>query len=145
MSGEEFDCYNKSEGKPVHTNIDGELQLLPKDNKLTPGQGIYKGKNKTTEPKTPVRRSNRLPFAKQTKKLGDVPYQTNNSKKKQTANGNLLQEKTATTTKETEDENHLIFGKKSKKSVQYGPTTTADKSPPDESGEGECDMCRFDL
>ena len=23
-------CYNKSEGKPVHTNIDDELQLLPK-------------------------------------------------------------------------------------------------------------------
>ena len=42
VSDEEFDCYNKSDGKPVHTNIDDELQLLPKDNKLTPGQGIYK-------------------------------------------------------------------------------------------------------
>ena len=68
ISDEEFDCHNKSEGKPVHTNIDGELQILPKDNKLTPGQSIYKEKDKLTEPLTPVRRSNRLPFAKQTKK-----------------------------------------------------------------------------
>ena len=34
--------------EPVHTNIDDELQLLPKDNKLTPGQVIYKEKNRTT-------------------------------------------------------------------------------------------------
>ena len=44
VSDEEFDCYNKSEGKPVQTNIDDELLLLPKDHKLTPGQGIYKAK-----------------------------------------------------------------------------------------------------
>ena len=106
VSDEEFDCYTMSEGKLVQTNIDDELQLLPKDNKLTPGQGTYKGKNEITEPQTSVRRSNRLPFAKQTEKLGSVPYQTNNNRKKQTVNGNVLQEKTATTTKETEDENH---------------------------------------
>ena len=41
VSGEEFDSYNKSDGKPVHTNIDDELQLLPKENKLTPDQGIH--------------------------------------------------------------------------------------------------------
>ena len=41
VSDEEFDCYNISDGKPVHTTFDDELQLLPKDNKLTPGQGIY--------------------------------------------------------------------------------------------------------
>ena len=29
-----------SDGKPVQTNIDDELPLLPEDNKLTPGQGI---------------------------------------------------------------------------------------------------------
>ena len=106
VSDEEFDCYTKSEGKPVQTNIDDELQLLPKDNKLTPGQGTYKGRSKITEPQTSVRRSNRLPFAKQSEKLGGIPYQTNNNRKKQTVNGNVLQEKTATTTKETEDENH---------------------------------------
>ena len=41
VSDEEFDCYNKSDGKPVKTNIDDELHLLPKNNKLTPDQGIY--------------------------------------------------------------------------------------------------------
>ena len=51
VSDEEFDCYNKSDGKPVQTNIDDELQLLPKDNKLTPGQGILKEKIKETNRK----------------------------------------------------------------------------------------------
>ena len=64
VSDEEFGCYNKPEGKPVQTNIDDELQLLPKDNKLTPGQGTNKGKNKITEPQTLVGRSNRLLFVK---------------------------------------------------------------------------------
>ena len=36
VSDEELDCYNKSEGKPVHTNIDDDLQLLLKGYKLTP-------------------------------------------------------------------------------------------------------------
>ena len=48
ISDDEFDCYNKSEGKPVQTNIENELQLLPKDNNLTPEQGRYK-KIKTTD------------------------------------------------------------------------------------------------
>ena len=43
---DEFDCYNKSEGKPVQTNIKDELQLLPKDNNLTPEQGSKKKKNR---------------------------------------------------------------------------------------------------
>ena len=106
VSDEEFDCYNKSEGKPVQTNIDDELQLLLKDNKIAPGQGTCKGKIKIIELQTSDIRSNRLPFAKQTENLGGVPYQTNNNRKKQTDNGNVLQEKTATTIKETEDENH---------------------------------------
>ena len=42
VSDEEFECYNKSQGKPIHTNIDDELQLL--ENKLTPDQGVHKGK-----------------------------------------------------------------------------------------------------
>ena len=62
--GEKFDCYKKSDGKPVHTNIDDELQLLPKDNKLTPGLGISKEKKIITEPQPSVRRSSKLPFAK---------------------------------------------------------------------------------
>ena len=92
ISDDEFECYNKSEGKPVHTNIEDELQLLPKNNSLTPEQGRYK-KNKHKKPTESVRRSNRLPFGKQTEKLGGVPYQTNNSKKKLTSD-HLLQETT---------------------------------------------------
>ena len=69
-SDDEFECYNKFQCKPVHRNIDDELQLLPKENSLTPEQGKYKGKNKITKPTEPVRRSNRLPFAKQTEILG---------------------------------------------------------------------------
>ena len=75
---DDFDCYNRSDGKPVYTNIDDELQLLPKENNLTPEQGINIGKPKTPEP---IRKFKRLPFAKQTEKLSRVPYQTNNKKK----------------------------------------------------------------
>ena len=105
ISDDEFDCYNKSEGKPIQTNPDDELQLLPKENNLTPEQGRYKKKNQT-KPKEPVRRSNRLPFAKQTEKLGGVPYHTNNNKKKLTYNDNLLQETTTETTERNEEGNN---------------------------------------
>ena len=105
ISDDEFDCYNKSEGKPIQTNPDDELQLLPKENNLTPEQGRYKKKNQT-KPKEPVRRSNRLPFAKQTEKLGGVPYHTNNNKKKLTYNDNLLQETTTETTESNEEGNN---------------------------------------
>ena len=40
VSDDEFQCYNTSEGKPVHANIDDELQLLPKETNLTPETGI---------------------------------------------------------------------------------------------------------
>ena len=39
VSDEEFQCYNKSDGKPIHTNLDDELQLLPKETNLTPETG----------------------------------------------------------------------------------------------------------
>ena len=107
ISDDDFECYNKSEGKQVQTNIEDELQLLPKNNSLTPEQGRYKKKNpkKLTES---VRRSNRLPFAKQTKKLGGIPYQTNNNKKKFTNSDHLLQE---TTTECSEEENDRLIRK----------------------------------
>ena len=38
VSDDEFQCYNTSEGKPVHTNLDDELQLLPKEMNLTQRQ-----------------------------------------------------------------------------------------------------------
>ena len=145
VSGKTFDCYNKSDGKPVQTNIHDELQLLPKDNKLTPGQGIFKEKKEITEPQISVRRSNRLPFAKQTEKLGGIPYQTSNNRKKQTDNGNVLQEKTTTTIKENEEKNH-----RSPERNQRNPYNTVlqlqrtiySRSNPE---RGECDICKHDL
>ena len=92
----------KSEEKPVHTNIDNELQLLPKENNLTPEQGTNIEKPKTLEP---TRKSKRLPFAKQTEKLGGIPYQTNNNKKKTVNTRNVLQEKTTTTTDQSQKKN----------------------------------------
>ena len=56
---DDFECYNKAEGKPVHTNIDDELQLLPKESNLTPERGTNIEKPKTLEPtrnpKDPIR------------------------------------------------------------------------------------------
>ena len=66
ISDDEFDFYNKSEGKPISTNPDDELQLLPKENNLTPEQGRYKKKHQKTKPTESFRRSQRLPFAEQT-------------------------------------------------------------------------------
>ena len=72
---------------------------------MTPEQGSYKRKNRTEKPIEPVRRSNRLPFAKQTEKLGGIPNHISNNKKKLTNHGNLLQETTAETAERNETEN----------------------------------------
>ena len=52
-----------------------------------------------------IRRSNRLPFAKQTEKLGGVPYYTNNNKKKLINNDHLFQETTTETMENNEEGN----------------------------------------
>ena len=65
VSDDKFNCYNNSEGKPVHVNVEDEIQIHPKETRLSPETGINHG-HVTTKPKTPVRRSRRLPFAKQT-------------------------------------------------------------------------------
>ena len=106
---DDFECYNKAEGKPIQVNIDDELQLHPKETYLTPEQGRYKEKNRIEKPIEPVRKSNRLPFAKQTVKLGGVPYHTNNNKKKLTNNGNLLQEKTVETAERSITKNNRLI------------------------------------
>ena len=46
---EDFDCYNKSDGKPVHTKIEDEIQFLPRDDELRPQQGKTNGNNKPIE------------------------------------------------------------------------------------------------
>ena len=89
VSDDEFQCYNTSEGKPVHTNIDDELQLLPKETNLTPETGI-KTNTLINEPQQKVRKSERIPNARQTEKLGGIPYSTNNKRK--INNNYMLQE-----------------------------------------------------
>ena len=42
---DDFECYNKAEGKPIQVNIDDELQLHPKETNLTPEQGNNSGNN----------------------------------------------------------------------------------------------------
>ena len=78
---DDFQCYNTSEGKPVHTNVDDELQLLPEETNLTREPGI-KTNLPSEESHQTVRKSKRIPNAKQTEKLGRIPYHTNNNKKK---------------------------------------------------------------
>ena len=80
ISDDEFDCYNKSEGKQVQTNREDELQLVPKENNLTRSKVDLIRKIK--KPTESVGRSNSLPSAKQTEKLCGVPYCTNKNKKK---------------------------------------------------------------
>ena len=41
---DDFECYNKAEGKPIQVNIEDELQLHPKETNLTPEQGSLKEK-----------------------------------------------------------------------------------------------------
>ena len=95
----------------MQTNIDDKFQLLPKETNLTPEQGRYKGKNKREKLTESVRRSNRLPLARQTEKLGGVPYYTNNNKKKLINNGNLLQKTATKTAERNEDENNRSIRK----------------------------------
>ena len=95
ISDDEFNCFNNSDGKPIHTNVEDELQIHPKKTRLTPQTGINHG-HVTTTPKTPIRRSRRLQFAKQTQKLGGNLYQRNNYRKRTKFNHNLLQESRTT-------------------------------------------------
>ena len=117
--------------------MDDELQLLPKENNRTPEQGIYIEKPKTPEP---VRKSKRLPFAKQTKKLGGVPYQTNNNKKKNNNNRNLLQEKTTTTMDRNEEENYRTIRKDDEEIRLIRPNEDNKQTSTGPLRRGACDM-----
>ena len=90
VSDDEFQCNNSSEGKPVLANIDDELQLLPMETNLTPETGI-KTNPLSNEPQQTVRKSKKIPNARQTEKLGGIPYSTNNNKRK-IINSYMLQE-----------------------------------------------------
>ena len=73
VSNDEVQCYNTSEGKPVHANIDNELQLLPKETNLT-SETVIKMNPLINEPQQTVRKSKRIPNARQTEKLGVIRY-----------------------------------------------------------------------
>ena len=103
VSDDEFNCYNNSEGSPISVNVDHELQIHPKETRLSLETGINHD-HIITKPTTPVRRSRRLPFAKQAEKLGGIPYQTNNNRKRNKYNHNLLQEKRTTPPQNSEEE-----------------------------------------
>ena len=103
VSDDEFNCYNNNEGKPISVNVDDEPQIHPKETRLSPETGINHD-HIITKPTTPVRRSRRLPFAKQTKKLGGIAYQTKNNRKRNKHNHILLQEKRTTPPQNSEEE-----------------------------------------
>ena len=69
-----------SDGKPAHMNIEDEVRLLQKETTLTTETGIKTIKTEKTLMNQTVRRSKRLPFAKQTESLGDVPCYVDNDK-----------------------------------------------------------------
>ena len=134
---DDFECYNKAEGKPIQVNIDDELQLHPRETNFTPEQGRYKEENRIEKPIEPVRRSNRLPFAKQTEKLGGVPCHTNNNKKKLTNNGNFFYRKHQwKQRREVIRRTTVQYGRVTMKSVPYGHTKEYNRLSPDNSEEG---------
>ena len=87
---DDFHCFNTSEENPVHTNLDDDLPLLPKETNLTPETGI-KRNEPFDESHITVRKSKRILYAKQTEKLDGIPAYTDNNKKK-TSNNCILQD-----------------------------------------------------
>ena len=74
-------CYNTSEGKPVHTNVDDELQLLPKETNLTPETGI-KRIHYPMNPTNLWESRKQYPTRNKPKNLGGIFYFTKNNKEK---------------------------------------------------------------
>ena len=119
VSDDEFNCNNNSDDKPIHTNVEDELQIHSKEPRLTLETGINHD-HVTTISKTPIRRSRRLLFAKQTEKLGSIPYQTNKNRKRIKPNHDLLQEnRTRPPENNEEEEDRNIRTNTSNKSEIY--------------------------
>ena len=95
-----------------------------------------------TKPTTPVRRSGRLPFAKQTKKIGGIPYQTNNNRKRIKHNHNLLQERRTTPPQNSEEEEDRNI--RTKEEVNRIIRNHQPKTPKSQTHikRGECDIRR---
>ena len=73
--------------------MDDELPLLPKETNLTPETGI-KTNLFPDEPHQSVRKSKRIPNAKQTERLGGILHFTNNNKMKISKNYKLQESQT---------------------------------------------------
>ena len=140
VSDDEFNCYNNSEGRPISVNVDDELQIHPKETRLSPETGINHD-HIITKPTTTVRRSRRLPFAKQTGKLGGMPYQTNNRKRNK-HDHNLLQEKRTTPPQNSEEEEDRNI--RTKEEVNCIIRNQHPKTPKSQTHmkRGECDIRR---
>ena len=58
ISDDDFNCYGVKGRQTVHTNIEGELQIYPREFNLTAETGITYGQT-PTEPNVSVRESKR--------------------------------------------------------------------------------------
>ena len=84
-----FNCYINSDAKLVHTITGVEIQIDPKETNLARKTGII-SEQIHYELTSSVRKSKRIPFAKQTGKMGRVPQYTR-KKTELVTNRNLLQ------------------------------------------------------
>ena len=80
---------------------------MPKETTLTPETGINKEKNNSAEQKQTLRRSQRLPFSKQTEKLGSVPYYTGNNYTKKKVNSYCVLQESQNNQPETNSDEEL--------------------------------------
>ena len=91
-----------------------------------------------------MRKSKRLPFAKQTENLAGVPYQTNNNKKN-TNNCNLLQKKTITTTDRSEKGNNRTIRENDEEIRSVRPNGWNKQTSIEPFRRGDVTCCHHDL
>ena len=120
VSDDEFNCYNNSEGRPISVNVDDDLQIQPKETRLSPDTGTNHD-HIITKPTTPIRRSRR--FAKQTEKLGGIPYQTNNNRKRKKITIFCYRKNGRHHHKTVKKRKSVTYGQKKKSTVLYGTNT----------------------
>ena len=86
----------------------------------------------------PVRKNIRVPFVKQMEKLGGVPFHPDNNKENELM-VMFYRKRQELKWRAIKKRNTEPYGQKTKKSLQYGLTTSIQKLHADHSGE-ECDM-----
>ena len=100
---EDFDCYNKSDDKPVHTKTEDEIQFLLRDDEFRPQQGKTNGNNKPIECYN--QSENTKGYLLLNKWKNWVAYRFIPIIKKVT-NGDVLQEKTSTKLESNKEKEH---------------------------------------